>query len=48
MARDHPAIKHEPANRAFVAKQLRELGLIYADVRRGVGRLTLSEVLYAD
>ena len=48
MVREHPAIKHELANRAFVAKQLRELGLVRADVRRGVGRPTLSEAMYAD
>jgi hypothetical protein len=48
MVRDHPALKIELANRAFVAKQLRELGLVRADVRRGVGRPTLSEALYAD
>lgn len=48
MVRDHPAIKHELANRAFVAKMLERLGLIHADVRRGVGRSTLSERMYAD
>ena len=48
MVRDHPAIKHELACRAFVAKQLRELGLVHAEVRRGVGRSTLSERMYAD
>jgi hypothetical protein len=48
MVRDHPGLKHELANRAFVAKQLRELGLIHADVRRGVGRPTLAEAMYAD
>jgi hypothetical protein len=48
MVRDHPAIKHELACRAFVAKQLRELGLVHADVRRGVGRPTMTEAMYAD
>ena len=48
MVRDHPAIKHELACRAFVCKQLRELGLTRADVRRGSGRPTMSEALYAD
>ena len=48
MVRDHPAIKHELACRAFVCKQLRELGLVHAEVRRGVGRSTLSERMYAD
>jgi hypothetical protein len=48
MVRDHPALKIELANRAFVAKQLRELGLVHADVRRGVGRPTLTEAMYAD
>ena len=38
MIRDHPALKHELANRAFTAKMLRELGLIHAGVRQGVGR----------
>jgi len=46
--RDHPACKIELACRAFVCKQLRELGLTRADVRRGSGRPTLSEALYAD
>ena len=48
MVRDHPALKIELANRAAVVKWLRELGLVSADIRRGVGRPTLSESFYAD
>ena len=48
MVRDHPAIKHELAARAFVASMLERLGLVHANVRAGVGRPTLAEALYAD
>lgn len=48
MVRDHPALKHELANRAFVARMLERLGLIHSDVRHGAGRPTMSEAMYAD
>ena len=45
--RDHPALKHELANRAFVTRQLRELGLLSSQLRAGPGRPTLTDRLYA-
>jgi hypothetical protein len=36
--RDHPALKHELANRAFVARTLARLGLNFEPVRPSVGR----------
>ena len=36
--RDHPALKHELANRAFVVRTLSRLGLNFEPVRPSVGR----------
>jgi hypothetical protein len=36
--RDHPALKHELANRAFVVRTLVRLGLNFEPVRPSVGR----------
>jgi hypothetical protein len=36
--RDHPLLRHELQNRAFIAKSLRMLGLDVEPVRPGVGR----------
>src|SRR5260370_25636669 len=36
--RDHPALKHELANRAFVVRTLARLGLNFEPVRPSVGR----------
>ena len=36
--RDHPALKHELANRAFVVRTLARLGLNFEPVRSSVGR----------
>ena len=36
--RDHPALKHELANRAFVVRTLARLGLNFEPVRAAVGR----------
>ena len=38
MLRDHPALKHELANRAFVVRSLARLGLDLEPVRPSVGR----------
>jgi hypothetical protein len=38
MLRDHPAIKHELAARAFVVRTLHRLGLDVEPVRSGAGR----------
>jgi len=36
--KDHPALKHELANRAFVVRTLVRLGLNFEPVRQSVGR----------
>ena len=36
--RDHPALKHELANRAFIVRTLVRLGLNFEPVRAAVGR----------
>jgi len=38
MVRDHPALKHELANRAFVVRTLAKLGLNFEAIRPSVGR----------
>jgi hypothetical protein len=45
--RDHPALKHELANRCLVARLLDKLGLLSAPLRAGPGRPTLSDRLHA-
>ena len=40
--RDHPALKHELANRAFVVRTLSRLGLNFEPVRPSVGRRGLK------
>jgi hypothetical protein len=36
--KDHPALKHELANRAFVVRTLARLGLSFEPLRPSVGR----------
>ena len=36
--KDHPALKHELASRAFVVRTLARLGLNFEPLRAGVGR----------
>jgi hypothetical protein len=38
IVRDHPALKHELASRAFVARTLMKLGLNFEPVRSAAGR----------
>jgi hypothetical protein len=38
LIRDHPALKHELANRAFVVRTLAKLGLNFEPVRPSAGR----------
>jgi hypothetical protein len=38
MVRDHPGLKHELANRAFVVRTLSRLGLNFEAIRPSVGR----------
>ena len=45
--RDHPLLKIELANCAFVCKQLTILGLLSAPLRHGPGRPTLSDRMHA-